>query len=1616
VVRWFPILKIWLCFIACCTHGYAQLIEVSPTSNTDLLLESLFTGNNCIEISNSSSAINGSVNGINSYGTFALGTSDFPFESGIVLSTGSVLDINDVTATESMSAGDISWPTATDIEEYLGIEQTLNATSIEFQMSSASDQITFNYILASDEYQQEYPCNFADLFVILVERTDGSEPVRNIAVLPESGNLISTSTIHPEIEGFCGAENEAYFEGYNNGDTNFKARTVPLTASAQVVPGEDYTIKLIIADDIDERFDSAVFIESIGNNSSLDLGPDIEACGTTASLNAEIGNNLAEYTWFQDGVLIPGEIGPTLQVTASGEYTVSVSIPFQGANCEFSDSIQVEVIPFVPAPEISGLIVCDDSSNDGTESIDLSIKNDEILSLLPETPASYAISYFTSEEDALSNENEITGMYQNTEPAETIYVRIESSDGSCLQVGNFELTIGNQIQPSGFTIQICNGLFREGFYFEEISFFDPWVIEFQNGVDVQFYLSEENALVGENEILLSSDIPEGTDFIFAKAIVNTTLCESLFPVDIDFVEPPGSDDDFYVIDLCKNPDIPFQSFTLENILDEVEQTIPGATVVFFPSEEDALAEQNQYFNPFGPIIINNQIPHLQVVYMSIINTNQSTCPRVSPLELHTNLAFNVVDSSTEINRCDDASGDGQEQFLVADVISEIKGKYSQVNIELYETEEDMIDDTNVLPLNSEITVNGSKEVYVAATHLECTYFSPITLKVNPYLNLTPTSLNYCGVANSSGATTLFVTELEETAKQGIENATVQFYENEQDALDEINEIESSIDFNGSQLILYTKVTNLETNCSDITTMQVTVSDPITITDPQPLIYCGELKNGTYETDLTQVLPELGIDLNNFDIGFYESLETAETKTDEIINPENFVSSSQTIFIRIEYPFIGCAVFASFELNIYEQPIIPEIDSFRNCESSGTQNAEFIFSQKDSDVLNGQEGMLVSYYETELDAINGSNEINKELPYTNSSNPQTIYVRLENENRPDCVAIGSFDIEVKPAVFFNTPSSIFACDTNENGQVLVDFNEKAEEILNSGPTDQFVQFYASQEDAESATNSLPFDYTNSMNPEVIFARIENSEGCFEVVTFAINVLELPKTNDGQTLRVCDSGDPDQRWDLTDVELDILDGRQYNIGFEYYESESALLSGNDMISDPENYNNLNDLNSLFVKVINRSTGCFQSVEFDLEIQNGPQLSGFTTLEVCENEANEVLLEEIEALLRAPDDLGTEFKFYLNLQNANQDINPLESVFNYEGDEDIVYVRAVNPMTGCFTVTSVNIAVIPSPPAVTPPDMEACDDDLDGLFAFNFSEQASIILDGLNQEEYTVTFYASESDATIVANELPSTYFGSDGETIFARLQQTRTGCYSIVSFELIVNRKPYLEIPTQFLCQNEAPLIVTADTGYSTDNYVWSNGAIGNTTEIFETGSFWVEVTTESGCLSRIDFEVTESETPVITELRVSNFSDPNAIEVLVIGNGNYLYQLDFGEIQESNVFPDVPIGLRTITVYDSNGCSAVSETVLVMDAPKFFTPNGDGTHDLWHIPGMDQYPGSEIKIFDRAGKLLTVLTTDSDGWDGIYNGQPLPATDYWFSAILFFEEGPYELNGHFALKR
>ena len=151
----------------------------------------------------------------------------------------------------------------------------------------------------------------------------------------------------------------------------------------------------------------------------------------------------------------------------------------------------------------------------------------------------------------------------------------------------------------------------------------------------------------------------------------------------------------------------------------------------------------------------------------------------------------------------------------------------------------------------------------------------------------------------------------------------------------------------------------------------------------------------------------------------------------------------------------------------------------------------------------------------------------------------------------------------------------------------------------------------------------------------------------------------------------------------------------------------------------------------------------------------------------------------------------------------------------------------------------------------------------------------------------------------------------------------------------------------------------------------------------------------------------------------DFDSNQVISVLATGgSGSYEYQLDGGPWQQEAVFEYVTgCDEHIVAVRDLFGCSTMPEsTIMIMEYPKFFTPNGDSFNDRWNIKCLKDNPLAKIRIFDRFGKLLLDFKPNQNDWDGTLNGQLLPGSDYWFVASYLNSNGiETQFRSHFSLR-
>jgi gliding motility-associated-like protein len=556
-----------LLFLILCTFTTitsAQYITVDDTQSAQQLIENVLVKSTCANVSNFNATGDTFTSGQNSYGYFSKGTSTFPLSEGIVLCTSTSRNAIGPYVSDRGEGND-SWNGDPDLDQALGIT-SVNATVLEFDFIPLTTSINFNYIFASNEYQFNFPCEYSDGFAFLIKEKGSTANYKNLAVLPGTNIPVSSKNVHPLIADVtdsnntlfkgCPAINESYFKGYNTASSpiNYSGQIVKLNAQTNVVVGTTYHIKLVIADDKNKFYDSAIFLEAGSFTANIDLGPDQTASsnnplcyGDSFTIDSKLPASYT-YEWYKNGstTALVGETNPTLTVTDSGTYKVKVTF---SPSCSTSNEIKIEFTSEIKLNNTT-LLQCDDNG-DGISVFDLTKAANIITN---NDPKLTKLVYYKSLTDAQNEINPIQNptAYTNSAANEILSVRV-SNDFGCTKYAQLSLSISNNAISPQNPIESCDtDTMQDGItQFDLNTQVTPQVISgLAPGLTVEYYLTQTDAIAQKNKLntVFTNSVPN-QQIIYAR-IVNGPDCYKITPetLVVNTFDPPNFQDE--ITGLC----------------------------------------------------------------------------------------------------------------------------------------------------------------------------------------------------------------------------------------------------------------------------------------------------------------------------------------------------------------------------------------------------------------------------------------------------------------------------------------------------------------------------------------------------------------------------------------------------------------------------------------------------------------------------------------------------------------------------------------------------------------------------------------------------------------------------------------------------------------------------------------------------------------------------------------------------------------------------------------------------------------------------------------------------------------------------------------------------------
>ena len=1348
-------------FALYCSVGMSQ-ITIDETFTAQQLIQDILIDSPCAEVTNVGQRTGTDFGNVNGIGYFNANGSNFPFSDGIVLMTGDVSQAPGPNNTGViLSGGDASWPGDPDLEANTTATATNNASAIQFNFVPQIAQINFNFILASEEYNRNFECSFSDAFAfILTDQITGV--VQNLAVLPGTTTPIEVTNVRYGIPGQCEDINTEYFQQYNfdvpglpsvnaaDSPIYLNGQTVPLTAVGDVIPGNGYNIKLVIADETDSAYDAAVFLEGGSFNIGVNLGPDVTIEAGTALCEGEtleiglsgLGGPISgsTYQWFVFNPvtmvfdIIPGETNATLDVTVSGTYQIEVTNDDSG--CSGTDDIVVEFAPVPIANPPSNIFQCDDGSQMGL--FDLTINDPLVLGT--QDPLLFVIKYYEDFTDAQTGVNEIltpNAYLISAPPLQTIFVRIEDLGGLCFALEEFtinysqpsvgELTDENfcDVNSSG-VIAVNLPELKDG---EVIGALDPLLYEitYHNSFD------DANTDLNPLPVIYNATAPVETIFVRVESVFDQ-LCFATGSFDINiFLAATATTPSKY--NICDDlPNDGFGIFDLTTKDVEITGGNPDAVVSYYLTFAQALAG-TPAITPADAFV--NTVLGFQVIYARVDNVNATDCFNIVPLELQVNDAPAITDPITDYFVCD-LDGNGIATFDLTSKDDEILNSLVDVTLTYHESFADA--EAGLFPITPATAyVSPSATIWVRAVNYEDGDISNAALCVTigqfdlilgevPAFNVIP-EIEACDDEIADGITEFDLNSYNTIITGGNPDVTVTYH-----ATQEFAEIGFP-----ALPVFYTNTTNPEdvwvrvsdaSGCYGVFMSSLVVVPRPEIFEPLPLIYCDDDNDGFGTFILTDADEQVvgGNPAGNLVVSYHVTLSDAINGVLPLVSPyDNEVPFDQIIYVRLFDIASGCYNTTILHLLVEERPAITDPQPLVVCDTDGDGIAVFNLTSAEPDILQGLTGgpYVISYY---TDVALTSAIVNP-FSFSNSVNPQTIYVSVSDTNN-DCESFTTLELRVEIPPLLVNPTPLELCDQTDilgpdDELEIFDLTSRIAEIT-SDDISVSVSFFESFADLQSNTNAIadPTAYQNIIggivqNPQTIWIRGEDvNTSCVVdtgVVTLDLIVNPLPSPVAPTPLEICDiDNDGFGEFTLTDKDIEIIGGEP-----------GVVVSYHETLSDAEN-----------------------------------------------------------------------------------NIFPISSPYqNIAADLQVIYVRAtyddIPPAigTGCWRVVELALVVNPTP--IVPIDLEpiiACDADMDGFEVFDLTQRAATIYGTQDVTQYVLSYYISELDATAGTPAIasPSTFTNTitPDQTIWVRLEDIDSGCFKLGSFDIQVVDGPEVFQPNAF----------------------------------------------------------------------------------------------------------------------------------------------------------------------------------------------------------------------------
>ena len=647
------------------------------------------------------------------------------------------------------------------------------------------------------------------------------------------------------------------------------------------------------------------------------------------------------------------------------------------------------------------------------------------------------------------------------------------------------------------------------------------------------------------------------------------------------------------------------------------------------------------------------------------------------------------------------------------------------------------------------------------------------------------------------------------------------------------------------------------------------------------------------------------------------------------------------------------------INFLPLPITTNI-TLNQCDTDTDLSTNINLTLAETNISTNHINETFKYYPTKNDAINDTAEITNQTnhPVTDGD---TIWVRTISDK--GCYQISEIKITVGYQADVIYPKEFANCDdyldadgnntasnSDTDGITYFDLSSVEPDIKATFPAanraNLTVLIFETIADRDAVTNNITnvSNYRNknvpATTPQSLYVKIidKTNNNCEGLGSFTIKALQTPIANNVANFEYCDDFASGTYNDGKNIDINLRDSVNNILGTSqapsdytvtFHTSPTDANSGNAPISNDTNYTNqTRDIETIYVRVENNDTGCFNDhLTFDIIINPLPVITNpIPDLEICDvitsgdGDSRNRIVQNINLserdidVLNGRDPALFEITYHRTNQDAIDGVSPLNKT-NYTNDPahtnfpadfstdapatELIYISILNKNTNCrYGIATLQLVIYPEPLIpLNITNYTDCDnksdsflDDANGINGdITLKNKTTEILVNYPTSEhsnFTVTFHENLSDVESGANPLDENKYENtaNNQTIYVRVKNDKTSCVNNnLTFNIIINPLPdFIVYSPVIVCLNNPQTRLEPINPNATYSYEWTlkgNPTVLSTNAFYDVtvgGTYVVTATMQDGtdCKRSREIVVNESINPTLTNDDIVIVDDTN----------------------------------------------------------------------------------------------------------------------------------------------